>query len=125
MAAISREISGSTQDSDLREVVLETMRADPRHWSGHYHDPAAESLDLQFSLSDRVRYYWPYPRIQKACEALLERLRRSPIPLTLLSQYLPLQYEVVRAGRLRATVDELLHEGIALTLRPYMQACEA
>jgi hypothetical protein len=25
----------------------------------------------------------------------------------------------------RATVDELLHEGIALTLRPYMQACEA
>jgi D-tagatose-1,6-bisphosphate aldolase subunit GatZ/KbaZ len=56
---------------------------------------------------------------------LLDRLRRSPIPLTLLSQYLPLQYEVVRAGRLRATVDELLHEGIALTLRPYMQACEA
>lgn len=125
MAAISREIPGSTKDSDLREVVLETMRADPRHWSGHYHDSAAESLDLQFSLSDRVRYYWPYPRIQKGCEALLERLRRSPVPLTLLSQYLPLQYEAVRAGRLRATVDELLHEGIALALRPYMQACEA
>jgi hypothetical protein len=25
----------------------------------------------------------------------------------------------------RATVDELLHEGIVLTLCPYMQACEA
>jgi D-tagatose-1,6-bisphosphate aldolase subunit GatZ/KbaZ len=45
------------------------------------------------------------------------------LPLTLLSQFLPQQYEAVRAGRLQANVDELLNEGIALALRPYMRAC--
>jgi D-tagatose-1,6-bisphosphate aldolase subunit GatZ/KbaZ len=54
---------------------------------------------------------------------LLERLRRTPVPLTLLSQYLPHQYAAVRAGTLDANVDCLLHEGIALELRPYLRAC--
>lgn len=123
MAAIARELPGGAEEIDLRAVVIETMRADPRHWRSHYRDEAHESLDLQYSLSDRIRYYWPYPAVQRACAALLSRLRRAPLPLTLLSQYLPRQYAAVRAGRLRATTDELLHEGIAMALRPYMRAC--
>ncbi len=122
LAALARELPGDSDAPDLRSVVVETMRADPKHWRSHYHDAATESLDLQFSLSDRVRYYWPCPQVQKACAELLERLRRVPIPLTLLSQYLPLQYEAVRAGRLEPVVDEVLHEGIALALRPYLLA---
>jgi len=109
----------------LRSVVVETMRSDPRHWRGHYHDPAQESVDLQFSFSDRIRYYWPYPRVQRACELLLARLRRATMPLTLLSQYLPRQYDSVRAGHLQPNVDEILHDGIACALRPYMRACGA
>ena len=27
--------------------------------------PPRESLDLQYSLSDRIRYYWPYPQVQR------------------------------------------------------------
>ena len=125
LAAISHELPGGADLPDLRTVMVETMRADPRHWRDHYRDASQQSLDLQYSLSDRIRYYWPYPQVQRACAALLERLRRVPIPLTLLSQYLPHQYAAVRAGRLRSSVDELLHEGIALALRPYMRAVGA
>ena len=99
------------------------MRADPRHWRSYYEDAANESFDLQYSLSDRIRYYWPYPEVQRASASLLVRLRRAALPLTLLSQYLPRQYEAVRAGRLSPMTDDILHEGIALALRPYARAC--
>jgi D-tagatose-1,6-bisphosphate aldolase subunit GatZ/KbaZ len=36
---------------------------------------------------------------------------------------MPHQYESVRAGQLKPDVDELVQEGIALALRPYMRAC--
>ena len=123
LAAIARELPGSDGNEDLRRVAVETMRGDPRHWRSYYHDPARETLDLQFSLSDRIRYYWPYAQIQRACDSLLSQLRRAPIPLTLLSQYMPHQYESVRAGKLKPDVDDLVQEGIAVALRPYMRAC--
>jgi D-tagatose-1,6-bisphosphate aldolase subunit GatZ/KbaZ len=125
LAAIARELPGGAEEEDLRSVAIETMCADPRHWRSHYRDAGRERLDMQYSLSDRIRYYWAYPQLQRACASLLARLRRAPVPLTLLSQYMPVQYESVRAGRLHATVDELLHEGIALALRPYIQACSS
>ena len=123
LAAIARELPGGDAEEDLRTVALETLYADPRHWRSHYRDPARTALDLQFSLSDRIRYYWPHPRIQAACESLLGRLRRTGVPLTLLSQYLPHQYEAVRAGQLPASADALLADGIGRALRPYMRAC--
>ena len=125
LAAIARELPGGDRDEDLRSVVIETMRSDPRHWRGHYHDPANEPVDLQFSFSDRIRYYWPNPRVQRACGLLLAHLRTVAIPLTLMSQYLPRQYDSVRCGRLKPTVDEILHDGIASALRPYIEACGA
>lgn len=125
LAAIARELPGGEAEEDLREVALQTMYADPRHWRSHYRDPARTALDLQFSLSDRIRYYWPHPQIQAACESLLSRLRRTGVPLTLLSQYLPHQYEAVRAGQLPASADALLADGIGRALRPYMHACHA
>lgn len=123
LAAIAHELPGGAEQEDLRSTAIEVMRGDPRHWRSYYHDAERETLDLQFSLSDRIRYYWPHPRIKRAYELLLARLRGVSLPLTLLSQFMPRQYEAVRAGRLQANVDELLHDGIAAALRPYMRAC--
>ncbi len=80
----------------------------------------ADSLDfdLQYSLSDRIRYYWPYPEVQHAVAAMLDRLGRRPIPLALLSQFLPRQYDAVREGRIAATPEALVREGVAAALRP-------
>lgn len=123
LAAIAHELPGGADQEDLRATAIEVMRSDPKYWRSYYHDAERETLDLQFSLSDRIRYYWPHPRVKQAYESLLTRLRGVSLPLTLLSQFLPHQYEAVRAGRVQAEVDALLNEGIALALRPYMRAC--
>ncbi len=96
LAAIARELPGGAAEEDLRTITIETMHADPRHWRSYYHDAASETFDLQYSLSDRVRYYWPHPRVQTGLRSpCWRRLRRAPVPLTLLSQFLP---QAIRGG---------------------------
>lgn len=100
------------------------MLAHPDFWSGYYtgtHDE--QRLARRYSYSDRMRYYWPDPRIHEAVEALVDRLATAPIPLPLLSQYLPQQYARVRAGVLDPSPRELVIDHIRDTLRPYAAAC--
>jgi D-tagatose-1,6-bisphosphate aldolase subunit GatZ/KbaZ len=124
LAAIEQEIHRGDDIPDFRRTVVEVMRADPRHWRGHYEEES-ESLDrdLQYSLSDRIRYYWPHPAVERARADMCERLDRASIPGTLLNQYLPRQYAAIRAGRIGATTAEILYEGVAAALRPYIDAC--
>ncbi|WP_193531732.1 D-tagatose-bisphosphate aldolase, class II, non-catalytic subunit [Roseateles aquatilis] len=126
LAAIEREWLGrQAGGDDLIETVLGVMRAEPGHWQPYYQDPARLTVDLAYSLSDRIRYYWTHPAVQRACAGLLDRLEHSPPPLTLLSQFLPRQYDAVRDGRLRNRPAELLRYGTAQSLRPYLHACAA
>jgi D-tagatose-1,6-bisphosphate aldolase subunit GatZ/KbaZ len=125
LAAIEAALPGIGNPSRLPEVALRVMRADPKQWQGHYHDAANQSLDLAYGLSDRIRYYWPHPEVTQACEKLLENLRSRPLPLTLVSQFLPRQYAAIRARELDASVDALLRDGVAQSLRPYARACGA
>jgi D-tagatose-1,6-bisphosphate aldolase subunit GatZ/KbaZ len=128
LADIEREWLGADHSSQLKDVVLDVMQRQPDHWRRYYADPSRLRLDLQYSLSDRVRYYWAHPRVREACDGLLAHLEheaaREPMPLTLLSQYLPRQYEQVRAGRVRNAAPDLLRDGVAQVLRGYEQACE-
>ncbi len=112
--------------SNFKDVVLEVMRAEPEYWRKYYSGDARRArFDQQFSLSDRIRYYWPHPAIQAAQAQLLDNLERHAPPLTLLSQYLPSQYEAVREGRVRNRPVDLLKEGVARVLRQYQDACAA
>jgi D-tagatose-1,6-bisphosphate aldolase subunit GatZ/KbaZ len=99
------------------------MKRDPRYWKPYYTDREAQGFDLQYSLSDRIRYYWNVPEVRAALEALLQNLRRRGVPLTLLSQYLPVQYAAVREGRLVNDPRELVLDGVAQILRDYAAAC--
>ncbi|MBV9344801.1 MAG: D-tagatose-bisphosphate aldolase, class II, non-catalytic subunit [Gammaproteobacteria bacterium] len=110
-------------EASLKTTVLEVMRREPKHWKSYYTNPATQRLDLQYSLSDRIRYYWASPEVQQAVEALLAGLARAPLPLTLLSQYLPAEYAAVRAGTLAAEPRALLIEAVGRALRPYTAAC--
>ena len=125
LADIESEMLGPRHATGFKGVVLGVMREHPEHWRKYYGDPARERFDQQFSLSDRIRYYWPHPAIRAAQAAMLANLERETPPLTLLSQYLPGQYEAVRDGRLRNAPAALLKEGVAKVLRQYMAACGA
>lgn len=107
----------------LKDVVLEAMKREPKYWKAYYLDADRRDFDLQFSLSDRIRYYWTTPEVARACTRLLTDLAESNMPLSLVSQYLPSQYAAIRDGRLRNDPREFVLDGVAQVLRPYADAC--
>jgi D-tagatose-1,6-bisphosphate aldolase subunit GatZ/KbaZ len=100
------------------------MHAHPEHWRKYY-SAAGSELDrqLQFSLSDRIRYYWPVPEIAEAQERLFANLRSAPPSLPLLSQYLPSAFAAVRRGAITLDPRDLVYAHIAATLSLYDGAC--
>jgi D-tagatose-1,6-bisphosphate aldolase subunit GatZ/KbaZ len=108
----------------LKDVVLEAMQREPKYWQAYYVDPEQQHFDLQFSLSDRIRYYWAAPEVARACARLLELLAAKALPATLLSQYLPRQYAAIRANQLRNDPRELVLDGVARILSQYAEACQ-
>ncbi len=124
LADIEEEWRGHAASSRLKNTVLEAMQEAPIHWEKYYADAEHRQLDLQYSLSDRIRYYWARPAVQRACAALLASLGDGPLPLTLLSQFMPLQYAEIRAGRLANSASVVLQEAVARVLRPYIDAAD-
>ena len=114
---------GLTPRVSVRETLLEEMKRNTRYWKSYYTNPQQQAFDLQFSLSDRSRYYWSTPVVEQACADMLRGLMSRGIPLTLISQYLPLQYAAIRAGQLRNDPRELVLEGVEQVLRQYDAAC--
>lgn len=107
----------------LKDTMLAEMKRDPRYWNAYYLDRDRQDFDLQFSLSDRIRYYWTAPPVERACAQLLDGLAAQGIPLTLISQYLPAQYAAIREGSLKNNPRELALDAVEQVLRHYDRAC--
>ncbi len=124
LAAIEEELLPAKTCSGLRHVLESVMLDRPEYWQSHYHgDGHARRLARGYSYSDRVRYYWPDSQIDDAFERLVRNLADEPIPLPLISQYLPLQYVKVREGNINATPRELIINHIQDILQQYHAAC--
>ncbi len=122
--SIEREWAQPVEPAKLRQTVLACMRSDPRHWSRYYPaDEPARSFHLEYSLSDRVRYYWNREEVVQAQARLFANLRQRPLPLALISQYLPAEYGSVRAGELPADPEALVVAHIGRVLDDYSRAC--
>jgi D-tagatose-1,6-bisphosphate aldolase subunit GatZ/KbaZ len=126
LTAIERELLGTTskpETSHVREALESVMLRDTSYWRSYYRGDEDEvRRDLIYSYSDRCRYYWQ-PTVQKEIARLFENLGRRPIPLTLVSQYLPLEYEIIRTGELQAIPDQMIRYHIRRVLRVYANAC--
>ena len=109
--------------SGFRAALEWAMCQDGTYWQDYYHGLAAQQQYARaFSLSDRARYYLPHPRVEAALHTLLDNLNREGIPLALLSQYLPVQYQRVRAGRLSLRAEDLLMDRIGDRMDDYLDA---
>jgi D-tagatose-1,6-bisphosphate aldolase subunit GatZ/KbaZ len=122
--AIERETVAADRRGNLRAVTLGRMHAEPANWAKYYHGQGA-SLDfqLQYSFSDRVRYYWPDQQIAAAQDRLFANLRETVPPLPLVSQYLPIAFAAHRAGRASLDPVDLVIAHIGATLDAYHGAC--
>lgn len=109
--------------SHLADILEAAMMANPVHWKSHYGGNEAEqAFARKYSFSDRVRYYWTEPEVVEAVRRLWNNLRTSPIPLSLLSQYLPVQFEKICAGQLINDAREIMRDKVADTLVSYYSA---
>ena len=124
LAAIEDELVAEGERSELLSVVEHRMQEDPGYWERYYPGgPAAMRLLRRYSYSDRIRYYWSYPDVEDAQRRLFSNLAADEIPQTLLSQYLPRQYERVRHGKLEGVPEALVFDHIRDTLQDYAIAC--
>lgn len=124
LAKIENELIAPEQRSGTLEVIDEVMLNEPEYWEKYYHPIFSESLrDIHYSLSDRIRYYWPHSRIKQCVNTMLARLNEVDIPLGMLSQYLPKQFERVIATELQATPHALIIDKIYDVLRAYRYGC--
>jgi D-tagatose-1,6-bisphosphate aldolase subunit GatZ/KbaZ len=110
--------------SGVRHALESAMLENPRHWQKYYRGSEAElRFARSYSFSDRCRYYWPQPGVQQAVQRLLRNLSENPVPLTLLSQFMPDQYRAVREGRLKVQPADLVRDRVARVLAIYADAC--
>ena len=127
LESIERELFAGRDDvelSRLREVLEATMVAHPEHWHSYHHgDEGQLRLARAFGYSDRCRYYWPRPELREAVARLTHNLSGRPVPATLLSQFLPVQYEAVRMGALAARPEDLIRHRVLGTIDLYASAC--
>lgn len=118
------EIEVEGESSNIRNVLEGAMLADPTRWQKHYGGSSHnQKISRFYSYSDRIRYYWNTPAVEKAFEQLLNNLGKDPLPLSLLSQYLPTQYEKIRQGVMVNSAYELILGQITDVLEDYRFAC--
>jgi D-tagatose-1,6-bisphosphate aldolase subunit GatZ/KbaZ len=127
LSAIEREMLAAKKRGKLsrvREALDQAMRRKPIYWRSYYHgDEGQVRFARAYSYSDRCRYYWHEPAVQAEIERLRSNLKTSSFPLTLVSQYLPQEYDAIRAGQIEQTAEAIIRHRIQLVLRVYAAAC--
>jgi len=126
LAEIERLWLGTRKDiqlSSLIDIIDREMGANPDHWRRHHQgEGGSAEVMRKYGFSDRIRYYWLNPQISAAVRRLMENLSQYPAPLSLLSQYLPYQYEAVRGCRINNVPAELIRHKIGQVLSLYSAA---
>lgn len=109
--------------SRFRWVLEQVMTDDSGYWKKYYHgDYRKKHYARAYSFSDRSRYYLTRPEVKDALEVLLRNLGSRELPLALISQYLPKQYAMVRAGALPNRAEDLLIDRVGDCIDDYLYA---
>jgi len=110
--------------SKVRETLDEVMVENPVHWEKYYRGKNIDQFfTRRYSFSDRSRYYWADPRVEQSLNTLIRNLKNNQLPLSLISQYLPNQYQKVRSGLLNMDPVNLIHDKVIEILEDYIYAC--
>ncbi|MEO7837748.1 MAG: class II D-tagatose-bisphosphate aldolase, non-catalytic subunit [Anaerolineales bacterium] len=116
LAMIENELVSKNMRSNLIQVLDNVMLKQPEHWEKYYRGVQAEQdFKRKYSLSDRIRYYWPEPEVQNAFTQLMNNLGDKVLPYSLLSQF-------VNETDLNAA--QVIELRINKVLSDYLAACE-
>jgi D-tagatose-1,6-bisphosphate aldolase subunit GatZ/KbaZ len=111
-----------SQRSNFRLILDQEMLKHPETWERHYqgsnHDQAFKRA---FSFSDRSRYVMLENSVQMAIQQLITNTHTCPMPL--ISQWMPIQYEQIRLGKLQNNSEFLVYDWVWQVLSKYVSAC--
>ena len=124
LAQMEKALIAPEQRSHALDVIDEVMLNEPDYWKKYYRPTWSQAMvDIHFSLSDRIRYYWPHPRIRQSVERLIANLSATSLPLGLISQFMPVQFERLSMNEIAATPQNLIIDKIQDVLRAYRFGC--
>ena len=125
---IENELFKYNADLELSHFIdtLETaMVKNPSNWKKHYHGNASSiKYARKYSYSDRCRYYLPVKEVREAEELMINNLKTTQIPLTLVHQFMPIQYNKIRDGLLKNEPEALLKDWVVNCIDDYLYACQ-
>ena len=123
LAMMEDELFPKDARSNLVRVLDDVMIQRPEYWGKYYRGSEDErTFKRKYSLSDRLRYYWTDTQVQAALEKLLENLRKKPLPLSLVSQFAPVQYQRIRRNEIPYTAEAIIMDYVQIVLRDYEAA---
>lgn len=126
LEAIEKELytDSRIELSNLQQTIEQAMLDNPKYWEGYYQGTKEEQkLKRKYSFSDRSRYYWTDLRIANSVQKLMENIDYNRLPLSLVSQFMPKQFEALQNGLIKLTAEELVVFNIREALRLYARAC--
>lgn len=122
LSNIEKELLYDTPErrSNLVDVIEKAMIDNPKYWQKYYQGDEKENrLARRYSFLDRLRYYWNIPEVETAVNKLIANLESREIPLTLISQFMPVQYKKIRNGLIEKDPMSLIKDRIACILDDY------
>lgn len=120
LEAMERELVAKEQWSNFADVLDSTMTYKPDNWVKHYHgEPKDLELKRKYSFSDRIRYYLGQQPVLESMGKLFANMDGVRIPISMLQQYMPLQYRKVRDGRLNMQAKELVKDFVVVMIEDY------
>jgi len=126
LAKIEKELSFKiASPSNLEETAEKVMlESSPNYWEKYYHGTEEEKrFSRKFSLSDRIRYYWPHRQLAGAVGKLFSNLSSAGVPFTLVSQYMPHLSMPFCEGTIGKSPYGLVIAHIRCMLEPYSFSC--
>ncbi|AJH01811.1 tagatose-bisphosphate aldolase [Clostridium beijerinckii] len=109
--------------SNFIEVLDKAMIKNPSNWRKHYHGAGSKiKYARKYSYSDRSRYYFPTEEVIYAQNILIKNMKSVEIPLTLINQFMPIQYNKIRNGLLRNDPEELIKDLVVNCIDEYIYA---
>ncbi len=109
--------------SNFIEVLDLAMIRNPSNWKKHYHGTGNKiKYARKYSYSDRARYYFPTKEVAEAQQILIKNMKSKEIPLTLINQFMPIQYNKIRRGILKNEPEALIKDWVVNCIDEYLYA---
>lgn len=118
LSVIEDEFIEKNKRSDIKNVLLDLMLKDDKHWKNYYKESDNIKFDIWYNLLDRVRYYWEYKPVKEALDILIKNFS-SGIDMRFIYQYFYDSYFLIRDGKLRNDPVDLVKYEIKRVLDDY------